>query len=178
MELSSTLTRRTYLAGAVAFPTPFPSAAGISIEDGERFRSARGADQNATFVIVQERSGPERATIRAVSKHDVAAIFFPGVWEDGREQGRTFRFTDQHGVHDLDAGEWFLNPDIDADAISRRLNINITRRDSGAKGIVFVPQHRPVLTITECTQTAGAAEAQGGGCDPCCCGGGCDPCCC
>ena len=178
LDLDSKQTRRFYLAGTAAFPTPFPSAGGISIEEGslllsddtDKVNSGEKKDkenngdkrERATFVVVQEKTGLEEATIRVVRKSDVAAIFFPGVWVD-TDHGPVFRFTERERVHDLEEGEWFLGPQIKAAKITTRLkldrsNVDITRRDSGVRGIVFVPEHRPVLTVSECAQAAGAAE--------------------
>jgi len=180
MDLDIQQTRRFYLAGTVAFPTPFPSAGGISIEDGSFKLSDNGdkgncgdmkdKEQNGekkervTFVVVQEKTGVDEATIRVVRKSDVAAIFFPGVWVD-TDNDPVFQFTERERVHDLDEGEWFLGPQIKATKITTRLkldqrHVDITRRDSGVRGIVFVPEHRPVLTIYECAQAAGDAAME------------------
>jgi hypothetical protein len=151
------------LAGTVAFPKPFPSAGAFSVEDGPLSHTT-GA-RSTKFVVLQEKSRLEEETARSVLKEDVAAIFFPGVWED-TDQGHVFRFAEQDRVHDLEKGEWFLNPEIDAETISRQLNIDIRRRDSRARGIIFVPESRPVLTNHEFTQPAGSIEALQSGCDP------------
>jgi hypothetical protein len=180
MDLDVKQTRRFYLAGTVAFPTPFPSAGGISIEDGSFQFPDDGDKENngekkdkennggkkdkVTFVVVQEKSGVRQATTRVVHKSDVAAIFFPGVWVD-TDEGPVFRFAERERVHDLEEGEWFLGPQIKVTKITTRLklaqrNIDITSRDSGVRGIVFVPEHRPVLTVYECAQTAGDAAME------------------
>ena len=152
MDLDSRQTRRLYLAGTVAFPTPFPTAGSISIEDGSLFYS--GVPQGTAFVVVQEESGRTRAAIRLVREDDVAAIFFPGVWVE-TEGKSVFRFAKQ--ADDLEQGEWFLNPEINADQISERFSINVRSRDSGARGIAFVPEHLPLMTINERAETAGSA---------------------
>jgi hypothetical protein len=162
MDLDIKQTRRIFLAGTVAFPTPFPSAGGISIEEGS-FRLSEDR-QRATFVVVQEKSPIRESTIRVVQISHVAAIFFPGVWVD-TDKGPVFRFAKQDGVHDLDEGEWFVGPHVETGRIVARLklaesNIDITRRDSGVRGIVFVQEHRPLLTIDECAQSAGEAAME------------------
>ena len=183
MDLDVNQTRRFFLAGTVAFPTPFPTAGGISIEDGnfqlpdnankakngEKKGKQNNGEQMETvpFVVVQENTGLKQATIRVVRESDVRAIFFPGVWVE-TDKGRMFRFAKREYVDDLEEGEWFLGPQINADEITRRLKlhergIDITCRDSGVRGIVFVPEHRRVVTIHECAQTAGdtAMEIRG-----------------
>ena len=139
MDLDIKQTRRWYLSGTVAFPTPFPSAGGISVEDGAIIRSEGTGRQTATFVVVQEEATVEQSTIRVVLDRDVAAIFFPGEFVD-TDQGREFRFAEKDGVDDLEKGEWFVNPDIDAAEISKRLGVDIGRRNSGARGIAFCPR--------------------------------------
>jgi hypothetical protein len=143
----------------VPFPTPYPTAGGISIEEGSFHFS--NEKHNATFVVIQENTTVEESTIRVVPNSNVAAIFFPGVWVE-TEGRRVFQFAKREGVHDLDEGEWFLGPHIDAAKIMTRLkltesNIDITRRDSGVRGIVFVPENLPVLTINQYAETAGDA---------------------
>ena len=152
MDLNILQTRGLYLAGAVAFPKPFPCAGAISIQDGHL--SYPTGTRGATFVVVQEKGSLlEPATTRVVLKVDVAAIFFPGDW-----QGEVFQFAEPDGVHDFEKGEWFLHPDIDADKISEKLKIDIRRPDSGARAIVFVPESKPVLSTHEPVQTAGSIE--------------------
>ena len=155
MDLDSLQTRRFYLAGTVAFPAPFPGAGEISIKSGSVSRSADGKRNDQVFVILHEESGFNRTVKRVFLKDDVAAIFIPGAATD-TDQGRRFRFAERDSVRDLENGEWILNADIDVDKISQRLGIDIRSPTSGARGIVFVPEQRPVLTITELTQPAGA----------------------
>ena len=157
MDLDIRQTRRLYLAGTVPFPMPFPSTGTISIEDGSLLiRSPVTQSARTTFVVVQDRPGGEHSTLRVIRAEDVAAIFFPGAWDNGSDQSRAFRFERGGRVEDLEQGEWFLNPEIDAKTISARLNTDIARRDSDARGVVFVPENRPVLSISEVTQTAGS----------------------
>jgi hypothetical protein len=165
MDFDRKQTRRFHLAGTVSFPTPYPTAGGISIEVGS-FKFP-GEKKEATFVVIQESTAVEESTIRVVQTSNVAAIFCPGVWEDTKE-GRIFRFAKREEVRDLDEGEWFLGSNIDADKVSKRLNlaeskIDITRRDSGVRGLVFVQENLPVLTIIEYAESAGDAAMDIGG---------------
>jgi len=177
LDLDIKQTRRFYLAGTVAFPTPFPTAGGISIEQG-RFHlpddgnKGRNGDkknkqdngegiETVPFVVVEENTGLMQSTIRVVRESDVRAIFFPGVWVD-TDKGRVFKFAEEEYVHDLEQGQWFLGPQITVDNIIKRLKLDdrgtdIGCRDSGVRGIVFVPEHRRVVTIHERAQTAGDA---------------------
>jgi hypothetical protein len=155
MDLDSKQTRRLYLAGTVAFPTPFPTAGGISVEMGSTSPCPGRSPDLAEFVVIQEKSDHHNSVYRVVRKEDVAAIFFPGDWKNS-DRGRVFRFTKRYGVRDFERGEWFLASDIDADTISKRFELDIRSRDSGAKGIVFVPRDRAVLTYKVLSQTAGA----------------------
>jgi hypothetical protein len=177
MDLGVKQSRRFYLAGAVAFPTPFPSAGAISIEEGslllsgetdrpnggeKKEKEANGEKrERMTFVVVQEMSRIGEATIRIFRKSDVAAIFFPGFWVD-TDKGKVFKFSRRNHVHDLEKGEWFLGPHVKASKITSRLkldqsNIDIADRDSPVRGMVFVPEHLPVLTVYECAQASGDA---------------------
>jgi len=156
MDLNSRQTRRLFLAGTVSLPMPFPATGVISIEDGTLHCSSGGQATPTTFVIVQDRPGLEHATLRVVLAEYVAAIFFPGEWEIQPDQTRIFRFERGGRVEDFEQGEGFLNPEIDAKKISARLKIDVTNRDSDARGVAFVPEHRPVLSISEATKTAGA----------------------
>jgi hypothetical protein len=156
MDLDIRQTRRLYLAGTVAFPMPFPATGVISIEHGSLPLSPDCQSQHTTFVVVQDSPGHERSTLRIILAKDVAAIFFPGAWETDSDQSRVFRFKRNGRVEDFERGEWFLNPEIDAKKILDKLNSDVTRRDSDARGVVFVPENRPVLSISEVTQTAGS----------------------
>jgi hypothetical protein len=143
MDLDYRQTRRLYLAGTVPFPMLFPTVGTITIEDGNLSYSNNGQIITKLLVIVREKPGPEHATTRVILAKHVAAIFFPA-GEGNR-------------VDDFEDGEWVLGPNIRADADRR--------------GIVFVPEYRPVLTNNEITQTAGSVGApQVGysyGCDCC-----------
>jgi hypothetical protein len=156
MDLDSRQSRRLFLAGTVAFPMPFPATGVISIQKGNLHFSHGGEPQHATFVVVQEKPGSQRTTLRVIRIEDVAAIFFPGTWQNESASKRVFHFARGDRVEDLEQGEWFLNPEIDAAKIHTRLKIHVTNQDSDARGVVFVPEHRPVLSITEVTQTAGS----------------------
>jgi hypothetical protein len=140
MDLDFSQTRRLYLAGTVAFPMPFPTVGKISIQPGNVTRSLRGAGEGSLLVVIEEQGGFERSTIRVMMAEDVAAIFFY------KGEGNK--------VEDFENGEWMLGPAIKAEKKAERQRA--TARQDLKRGIVFIPEHRPVLTISETTQTAGA----------------------
>ena len=78
MDLDCRQTRRLYLAGTVAFPTPFPSNGIISFESGNLKYAAGEPAKVKVWVVVQEYSHRDRTIIRAILQEDVAAIFIPG----------------------------------------------------------------------------------------------------
>jgi hypothetical protein len=144
VKLDFPQTRRLYLAGTVAFPVPFPAVGTISIVDGYVKRSARGRDEPRSLVIVRELSGPDHATTRVIQTKHVAAIFiFKG-------QGNR--------VDNFENGEWILSP-VNSKKKRAEGKPDAKPSDATFRGIVFVPEYRPVLTINEITQTAGAVGA-------------------
>ena len=159
IELDEMQSRRFFLAGTVAFPTPFLSVANISVESGtlSGIRSA-GGSVSELFVAVYENQELQDETTRLILLTDVSAIFFPGSRENNNEQGK-FLFSNADKVDDLEAGEWFFGSDVDVDTINKSLQIDIMKREAGARGIVFVRRDEPVLTICEQTRTAGAADS-------------------
>ena len=97
MDLDCRQTRRLYLAGTVAFPTPYPSSGIISLEAGN-LKYAAGEPAKATAgVVVQEYSHRDRTIIRAILQDDVAAIFIPGK----RKPNGKFRISRKEVVDDL-----------------------------------------------------------------------------
>ena len=78
MDLDYRQTRRLYLAGTVAFPTPYPSSGIISFESGNLKYAAGEPAKVKAWVVVQEYSHRDRTIIRAILQEDVAAIFIPG----------------------------------------------------------------------------------------------------
>jgi hypothetical protein len=156
MDLDSRQTRRLFLAGTVAFPMPFPATGVISIEEGNLHYSHSGHSHPTTFVVVQERPGSEGAMLRVIRAEDVAAIFFPGTWEHESATKRVFHFDPSGRVKDFEVGEWFLKPEIAAKNIKDRFQSDVPKRNSNVRGVVFVPENRPVLSISEVTQTAGS----------------------
>ena len=164
MKLDFRQTRRLYLAGTVAFPMPFPSVGEIWIDDGTV--SHGSSTHEETFVNLHEKPRLESDTVRVVLKQHVAAIFFPGLWEgEPNRKKKVFHFAEC--VHDLEQGEWFLTSDIGIDTISEKLGIDIRKRESAHRGIIFVPANRPVLTNQEYGETAGTIASMVRGCDPC-----------
>ena len=173
LDLDVRRTRSMLLAGTAAFPMPFPSAGSISIEDGsfsfppevaklpvEKGKGKGGGEkkkekEDVTFVVVEEKPAIDGGTLRVIRQSDVTAIFFPGVWVDDK----IFRFAEPDGVRDLDEGVWFHGSEVSADRIAARLKLDnqgmdIHCRRSGVRGIVFVGDERPVLTIHERVETA------------------------
>jgi hypothetical protein len=181
-ELDSKQTRRLFLAGTVAFPTPFPSLGTISVEKGRLRRSDE--DNNAPdelFVVVQEKAGIDRAKVRVVRQEDVAAIFIPEMSDYADDPLTKCCCDEEDLVRDLEQGIWILKPGRDVAELiqnavkgdsdsaekkagrntaekNKKRRIDVGRRDSGVKGIVFVPRHQPVLTIEECTHAAGDVD--------------------
>ena len=72
-----------------------------------------------------------------------------------------FRISREAMVDDLEAGEWFVDTDVNSAAISARLELSkgddITSRDSKLRGIVFVAEDAHVLNIAEMCETASAS---------------------
>jgi hypothetical protein len=174
MDLDARQTRRLFLAGTVAFPTPFPSTGTISFEMGS-LKYSRGAEPVATaFVIVQELSRGQRFMSRAIQLEDVSAIFIPGA----KDLAGKFQISSEKCVEDFERGEWLLKPDFKEEVIRRRLDLakgdDITTRDSVLRGVVFVAEAEPVLSVAEVTTTAAEACEEMNGCccehpEPCCC---------
>jgi len=153
MDLDARQTRDLFLAGAAAFPTPFPNTGAISLERGNLTYSRRERPRETDLVIVQEFSQRRRSKTRVVLQEHVSALFVPGRW-----RGQTFRISRRRQVHDLDRGEWFLGGDVNATEVRGRLRLrdedDITTRHSILRGIVFVAGYRPVITISECIELA------------------------
>jgi hypothetical protein len=158
MDLDYRQTRRLYLAGTVAFPSHYSSSGIISFESGHLKYAAGEPAKVKALVVVQEYSPRDRTIIRAMLQKDVAAIFIPGT----RKSNGKFRISRAATVDDLEAGEWFVDADVDSAAISARLELSngdeITSRDSKLRGIVFVAEHAPVLNIAELTDTASVSR--------------------
>jgi len=172
MRFTRSQTRRLFLAGTVAFPMPFPGIGTVSIEKALLRLSSRRKRRGRSFVVVQEKQRRDQSVIRIIRMRDVSAIFFPGEYSRKGDPTSKFSFSDCDRVDDFDQGQWFLNGHINVETIRAGLNITVeefTRRNSKARGVVFVPENRPVLSITEVTQTAGATsyEPLGWGCDCC-----------
>jgi hypothetical protein len=156
MDLDFKVTRGLYLAGTVAFPTPYPSSGIISFESGNLKYAAGEPAKVTDLVVVQEYSHRDRTIIRAIRQEDVAAIFIPG-----RKSKGEFRISRKTVVDDLEKGEWFVDSDVNSAAISKRLELSkgeeITSRDSKLRGIVFVAKNAPVVSIAQMTETADAS---------------------
>jgi hypothetical protein len=154
MDLEFPQARRLYLAGSVAFPTPFPTVGTITTKLGDLSVSPAGKGEDALLVIVDDEPGLGDATTRVMLAAHVSAIFI--------YKGEGNR------VDDFENGEWILGSLIKADRKSEKPRTDAARAHPRRRGIVFLPEHRPVLTITECAQTAGATGAAlfaKGGCE-------------
>ena len=66
MDLDYRQTRRLYLAGTVAFSTPYPSSGIISFEAGNLKYAAGEPAKAKAWVVVQEYSHRDRTIIRAI----------------------------------------------------------------------------------------------------------------
>jgi hypothetical protein len=151
MDLGISQTRRLYLAGAVAFPTPFPSVGTITVKPGEVSFAPQVKGPNTLLVTVESEPGFGDATTHVMLAAHVTAIFV--------YKGKGNK------VEDFEDGEWIVGDAIKADKPERARAE--TPRPS-RRGIVFIPEHRPVLTISECAQAAGASGSfpdTKGGCE-------------
>lgn len=169
MELNTQQTRRLFLAGTVAFPTPYPTVGGVSIELGTLTYSKDAAEEK-TFVVVEEQPERTRFATRLILKRDVAAIFFPRARDADCGSDEVFKFSKKYRVDDFERGEWFLTPEICVEAIRTRLklrDLDIDVRGGAARGVVFVYEDRPVRTVYEITEPAGSVEPSRWGCECC-----------
>jgi hypothetical protein len=173
MDLDARQARNFFLAGTVAFPTPFPSTGTISFPLGSVTYDTRGGEIEKRFVLIQEYRR-RRTIVRLMLQTDVSAIFVPGVWRGGR-----FRGSSKPRVDNFDRGEWFLDTDVEIDVIRKRLDLgdrDLETRNSNLRGIVFIPEDRRILRILEVAHTAG--EDVDFGQIPCTCEWGGEPCTC
>lgn len=174
MQLTSQQIRRYYLAGTVAFPTPYPSVGTISIETQKDVPYPNGTFPEHTFVVVKEQREPNYALVRAVLREEVGAVFVPGesIYDkSGTEIG--FEIAEPQVPLDFEKGKWFVTPEIHAGRMASALHLGDTSkiddRDSSiARGIVFVQEHARVLSMLEANQPAGMASdwLTAAACDP------------
>jgi hypothetical protein len=163
VELNVRQTRAMFLADTVPLPRAFPTAAPLTIEEG-CLCHACDERHDDVFVSILEETELRFSVSRVILLKNVAAIFFPGVWtKDGGKN--VFNFAEPDAVDDMDKGEWFLKSNLDPKKISQKLKIDISRSDSGARGIVFVPRNAPVVTIEESVRPASAFSDDVQGCD-------------
>lgn len=142
MDLNHRQTRRLYLAETTPFPLLFPSVGTISIEMGSLAHSPIGQSDAESQVIIREEPGPDDATTRIVLVEHVTAIFLSAA--EGNQ------------VENFEDGVWLLGPNVKHEKLAEQLEAERVRRGSDPRGIVFIPEYRPVLTIHESTQKAGA----------------------
>ena len=135
MKLDFNQTRRLYLAGTAALPTPFPTVGLITIDLGGRVTRTPGDDdgESQPLVILEEQATIGSRITRIMQSKDVAAIFVPE--DDAVDR-----------VDDFSKGRWILAP-VHENAGSVK-----SKKDNGKKiyeyrGIVFVPEHKSVLSI-------------------------------
>jgi hypothetical protein len=160
MELEDGKLRAMHLAGTVALPFRYSATGEIWFE--KRELKYRSVTRNVDLIYVYEKDLNDQESTRFVLNEHVEAMFFPGA-KEGRGSSSTFRFAEE--ACDLKKGVWFLGPDVNAKTIKEVLKIDIYRRDSGARGIIFVPEIRAVYSMDEWAQTAGEVYYIGG-CDP------------
>jgi hypothetical protein len=163
MDLDARHTRGLFLAGTVAFPTPFPTTGTISLDVGHLTYSPGEAPKEKDLLTVYEYRR-DRSVVRTMLQEDVAAVFIPGVWDENKK--KVFRISDEPRLDDLEKGEWFLDTDVNPGAIRKRLylkpEIDISTHNSRLRGIVFVAEDRPVKYTIEASQPAGADEELSG----------------
>jgi hypothetical protein len=153
--------RAMHLAGTVAFPLRYSVTGNIWLE--RRTLPYRSTPQEVDLVYVHEKGAHDQDATRFALNSHVEAIFFPGA-KEGRGRNAAFHFADN--AYDLDKGFWFLGPDVNGETISKVLEIDIYQRDSGAKGIIFVPENRAVYSMDEFAETAEKVMLVRGTCDP------------
>lgn len=158
MDLDNRQTRRLFLAGTVAFPTPFPSVGPISFQSGSLSNSPGVRSNSKGVIVVQDRSNRDWTRSHSILCEHVAAVFIPGT----RDQNGVFKISGEASADDDEKGEWFVDSDVSAEAIRYRLglsdDIDISTRDSVLRGIVFVNEYRPIISNAEMIATAAATR--------------------
>ena len=160
MELENGKLRAMHLAGTVALPLSYSTTGEIWFE--KRELKYRTMTRKVDLIYVYEKDSHDQESTRFVLNEHVEAIFFSGT-KEGRGSSSTFRFANE--ACDPDKGAWFLGPDVNAKTIKEVLKIDIYRRDSGARGIIYVPEIKAVYSMDEWAQTAGEVYYIRG-CDP------------
>jgi hypothetical protein len=169
MDLDARQTRRLFLAGTVAFPTPFPSTGVIAFVSGQLRYDEAQPRKPTPMVVIHERAQRHRSLRRMVLQKYVAALFIPG----SRRSDGTFCISRKKWVNNFERGEWFLHTDVNPEEVRRRLapdkekpkDDKDQKENVTLRGIVFVAEHRPVMSMTEETTTAGeTAECAEYGC--------------
>jgi hypothetical protein len=160
MELENGKLRAMHLAGTVALPLRYPATGAVWFE--KRELKYRSVTRKVDLIYVYEKDVHAQESTRFALHEHVEAMFFPGA-KEGRGGSATFRFAED--ACDLKKGAWFLGPDVNAKTISEVLKVDIYQRDSGAKGIIFVPEFRAVYSTDELAQTASEVYYTRG-CDP------------
>ena len=169
MKIKNRQVRRLYLTGTVAFPMPFPSVGDISFERAD-IDFSPGSRRNQHFLVIQERPTHDSEVERVIRMEDISAIFFPGHSERSDDGGSRFVLSESDRVENFDNGEWFFGEDVRVARIAGWLNVkedDLFAEGFTIRGMVFVPEDRPVTTRSEVTEAAGATRSPTSGCDCC-----------
>ncbi len=154
MDLDARQTRNLFIAGTVAFPTPYSTTGVISLDVGQLTYSPGEPAKTNDLVISQELRS-NRTVVRLMLQQHVSAIFVPGV----RDSAGKFQISDAPRVDSLERGEWFVDTDVNQATVRARLKLkpkdDISTRNSILRGIVYIAQDRPLLRINEVALTAG-----------------------
>jgi hypothetical protein len=162
MDFDARQTRRLFLAGTVAFPTPFPSTGVISLANGHLKYAEKPNQKTVPIVVIREHERRDRSSRRLVLQEHVAALFIPGT----RKPDGTFSISRKKWVNNFERGEWFLHTDVNIDEITYRLaspdkkkakDKNNDKDNLVLRGIIFVPERLPIVTMSEEATTAGEA---------------------
>lgn len=149
--------RDSYLDGTVAFPLPFPSLGRISFDVGRAADHTLPELENKEVLILQEVRG--QTSIQQVTRQEnVMAVFIAGT-RDGKHG---FQISQAPHATDLDEGEWFFGADVNRQTMRARLNLrdgdDVSSGSSVLRGIIFVGENHPVLSVTAVGQPAGDVD--------------------
>lgn len=153
MNLDSRQTRRLFLAGTVALPTPFPTVGTIYFDKGSLTYSSTNRSDDKDLVVIEHCIDRKNTVTCTVLREHVAALFVPGTRsDDGKFQNEA------KNIDNDEDGEWFLDSDISEKVIRSRLalaaNADLASRESKLRGIVFVQGKQPVICSAELITTA------------------------
>lgn len=136
------------LAGTVALPPPFPSVGLLKQEQ------VSGGPSSIDVLTIKQHIGASRSIVRAVKIADIVGVFVP---------------TKPDCPGDLHAGEWVWQNVTDASLLGAASQAKQPLVMGLPRGIVFVPEHAPVVTQDESGTTAAeSAEYMHGPLAQCC----------